>query len=161
VNLPYARLRIALAAPLLLCGCYRYVPAELGAVPVGQDVRVHLTRQAMIGIEELPDLERPLVSGTLVRLESERLFLRVPVAARQVGFHTDLIGQDVGIPTTGIVQLEQRRLDPLGTGLLVAGTAATAAAVITLILESRRGTEDPGPPPIEELRVPLFSLRFR
>lgn len=151
---------VALAAVILcLTACYHYVPMELGAVPEGEAVRVYLTRE---GIEALPQLPAdPILSGTLVRRAADHVLLRVSVAERRAGFHTTRIGQNVRIPAIEVVQLERRELDSVGTGLLLAGTVASAATVILLIMsDARRGTEAPLPAP-PEIRVPVFSFPAR
>jgi hypothetical protein len=77
-----------------------------------------------------------------------------------VGFFTEQVGQEVSVRTSQIVQFEQRQLDRVGTGLLVAGTAVAAAGVILLIIEASGGT-DPVEPPPDELRVPIFTISIR
>lgn len=153
---------VALAAVIsCLTACYHYVPMELGAVPEGEAVRVYLTREGIEALPALPAEGDPILSGTLVRRAADHVLLRVPVAEQRAGFHTTRIGQNVRIPATQVVQLERRQLDPVGTGLLVAGTAASAAAVILLIMsDARRGTDAPPPAP-PEIRVPVFSFPAR
>ena len=46
---------LALGAALS-SGCYGYIPVELEAVPPGEQVLVHLTRQGLADIPELPNL---------------------------------------------------------------------------------------------------------
>lgn len=152
---------IALVASTLLApACYRYVPAELAGLPDGQDVRMYLTRQGIAAIDELPLESGPLVRGRFVNQDNGDVILRIPVAVRQTGFHTSSIGQDVRIPTSEIIQVERRRFDSVGTGLLIGGSAIATALVMKLILDSRNDTTGE-PPLIEELRVPLFLLRIR
>jgi hypothetical protein len=140
--------------------CFKYVPVELSAVPPGKDVRVYVTREAMAELGDAADPSAPILNGTLVRREPDRLVMRVPVTSRQVGFFTEQIGQEVSVRTNQIVQFEERRLDRVGTGLLVAGTAVAAAGVIFLIIEASGGT-DPVEPPPDELRVPIFTISIR
>jgi hypothetical protein len=148
------------ASVLLFTGCFSYVPASLETVPAGTDIRVYLTRQGLANLPEQLEQDRPFLKGTLLRHEDERLFIRVPIAARQEGFYTSSVGQDVSLPAGEIVQLERRRLDRAGTALLVGGTAAAAAAVIVLIIDAFGEPAKPDPP-MPELRVPVFSIPVR
>lgn len=146
------------AIVLLASGCFGYVPVETSAVTPGEDVRVYLTRQGLAELEQL-DLESgPIVRGSVVAAEPDRLLLRVPVTRVQEGFHSVALGQDVPIPSGAIVQLERRELNRGGTALLVAGTAAMAATVIYLILDEGGGRDEPDPPEPPEIRIPLFSV---
>ena len=148
-------------AALPLTGCFRYVPATLETVPVGQDVRLFVTQQGLSEASAVSPGDQPIVRGTLVSRDATQLFIRVPTAVRQEGFHTAVLGQDVSIPIREIVQVERRQIDPLGTGLLVAGTAAVAGTVIFVIMEAVAGDNgDPGDG-VEESRVPLFSIPLR
>jgi hypothetical protein len=150
-----------LAAVALLSACFSYVPAEFEAVPAGEDIRIYLTRQGLAELGDIRDEDGPFLKGTLLRREGDRLFVRVPVANRQVGFFTERIGQDVPVRTSEIIQLERRRLDRVGTGLLVGGTAAAAAAVVVLIIKATGREDVIEPPPPDELRIPLLSIRIR
>lgn len=148
------------ASVLFLTGCFSYVPASLETVPAGTDIRVYLTRQGLADLPEPLEQDGPFLTGTLVRREDERVFIRVPIAPRQEGFYTSTFGQDVSLATGEIVQLERRKLDRAGTALLVGGTAAAAGAVIFLIVEAFGEPGKPEPPE-PELRIPLFSIPVR
>jgi hypothetical protein len=160
VNPTTACRRSIAASALLFTGCFSYVAAPLETVPAGTDVRVYVTRQALADLSELLDPGSPVVRGTLVRREDERVFIRVPVAPRQQGFYVSTVGQDVILPAGEIVQLERRRLDRTGTALLVGGTAVSAAVVVVLIMDAF-GRPGRGEPPTEEIRIPLFSFSVR
>jgi hypothetical protein len=135
------------------------VPVE--TVPPGLDVRVYLTRQGMADLPDLPDQGGPFLSGRLLRRDDQQLFVSVPVARRQEGFYSSQIGQEVGIRTGEIVQLERRQLNRASTGLFVAGTAVAAATVIFAIIDASRRPDQQLPPGPEEFRVPLFSFPVR
>jgi hypothetical protein len=146
---------------MLLCGCFSYVPAQLETVPPGQDVRVYLTRQGLAELPEMPDQSEPFVTGTLVRREEQRVFMRVPVARIQQGFYQSEVGQDISFPAVEIVQLQQRKLNPVGTGFLIAGTAAATTALVFVIMDAFRGEDPDDPPVVDEIRIPFFSLPVR
>jgi hypothetical protein len=134
----------------------------MDAVPPGDAVRVYVSRAAMLDLEEaLPDTG-PIVSGKVSRREADQLFLRVPVGARQVGFHSAQIDQEVPIPMREITQMERREFNRAGTGALIAGTAGAAAVVIFLIMDAY------GEPSFEEecpdcadMRLPILSIPLR
>ena len=147
---------VALAAAVAATGCYRYVPAELAAVPPGQEVRLYVTQAALGALAELPvDTESPVLNGMLVRTEPASLFLRVPVTARQQAFGVQVLGQDVVIARDQIVQVERRELNKAVTGAVtVGGTALLTAAVILIMDNARNGDPSQGSGDVE-LRIPV------
>lgn len=150
--------RSALAALLLGApACYRYVPAELTAVPAGEDVRLHLSRAGMEALQPLSADPEPIVSGLAVRRDGERLLLRIPVRARPETFYGEAVGQDVWIPTAGIVQLERREIDRVRTGLLTAASVGAAAAVLFAIMDDAHGGMDIRPPG-DDTQMQGFSI---
>jgi hypothetical protein len=154
--------RFTLAIPLVfLCGCFSYVQAPVQSVPVGQDVRVYLTREGIAELRDMAESNQPFVRGRLVRREEQQLLVSIPVARQQTGFYSKPIGQEVVIPTLEIVQLERRKLNRAGTGLLVAGTAAATGVLIYTIIDAGRGPGPIGPPGPDEFRRPLFSIPIR
>lgn len=159
------------AAALVLStatGCFNYVPAEIGAVPPGESVRLFLTREGVDAVNEggadeaLSFVSEPVLSGEFVRRTGDDLFLRVPTVRRQVGFHTSQLGQDLRIPTSEIVQIERQELSRAKTGLLVGGTAAVITGLIVFILNDARQPDAVVQPvdPVEDRRRPAIILRF-
>ena len=54
---------------ILLAGCFNYVPTDFTTVPVGEDVRLTVTRQSVPDLSEVT-LENdpvPVLEGTLER----------------------------------------------------------------------------------------------
>ena len=147
---------LAFGAPLL-SGCFVYVPADPATVPPGDDVRLFVSR---VGMAQLP--VELVGNGTYLigRFDgriADSLRVRVPVAARQVGFMTQDLRQEVRVPTGEVVQFERRELSRGRTALLVAGTVGGGAAIAALISGSLTGGGDPGPG--EDLaRIPLLSI---
>jgi len=161
VSRPVVQNGVMIVVMLFLSGCFSYIPMELGAVPQGQEVRVYLTREGQIDLAEFPNHEGPLLRGRLLGSSNDQLYLRVPIAVRREGFHTATLNQDIWIPAHHIVQIESRELSRAGTGLLVAGAAGVAAAVVLVIMTGARpGVEPPedGPP---EMRAPLATIPVR
>ncbi len=150
---------VALASAIAMGGCYRYVPAEMGAVPPGQGVRLYVTRQALDGLSEIPVQESPILTGTLIRAEPASLLVRLPVAARQQGFSTQVLGQDVFIARDQVIQIERRELNRMTTGLATVGGTALITGVAVLIMSAaRQGELLPGSTDVE--LAPRFSIPF-
>jgi hypothetical protein len=114
---------------LVASSCFRYVPTELSALPAGDEVRLELTRVGFAQLPELPNITGPDLNGTLVRVEPDRLFLRVPVNVRLDGLVTQTVQQELSIPAGDIVQMEHRVLSRARTALSVGGGLATLAVI--------------------------------
>jgi hypothetical protein len=114
---------------LVASSCFRYVPAELGALPAGDQVRLELTRVGFAQLPELPNVTGPDLNGTLIRWEPDRLFLRVPVNVRLDGLVTQTVQQELTIPASDIVQMEHRVLSRGRTALSVGGGLVTLGVI--------------------------------
>ena len=64
--------------PLLLSGCFTYVPVDLGVLPVGGSVRVQLEERRDATFR--PPSGSARLSGILVRESPTEVVLRVPLA---------------------------------------------------------------------------------
>jgi hypothetical protein len=140
---------------LVLTGCFVYVPAEVQTVPAGESVRLRVSRGALVEIAEVMPGGEPVLRGTLVRRDQDRLFVRVPIATRRVGFTDQPITQDLGIAAGDVLEVELRRRSGARTAAFVASTGAVAATVIGLIVVGGRDRviRNDGPP--DEIRLPL------
>ena len=112
-------------APLLLSGCFTYVPVDLGVLPVGGRVRVQVEERR--GSAFLSPSGSARLSGILLREDPTEVVLRVPLA---VGSE---FGQEFAIPISSIVRVETRMLDSKRSVLMGAGALGTAAALLALI----------------------------
>lgn len=155
--------------PVVLCawavaGCYRYVPAEMEATPPGTDVRLLVTREGALEMEEVGALDgnqEPRVDGTVVATEDAALLIRVPIAQRQDGFIVSRIDQSVRVPMEEVVSFQRRELNKLGTGLLLTGGALALGALVAVIAEPLGGDDgDPDTPPDELFTLQIFSIPF-
>ena len=153
---------VALVLLVSAAGCYRYTPIPSETVPIGENVRLFVSRTAMLDLEEALTLNGPSVRGRVVRREGEQLFLRVPVGARQVGFHSEGIDQEVPIPVSEITQMERREFNRAGTATFIAGGLGATAVVLFLIIEAYGEAEfEEECPDCADLRLPLISIPFR
>jgi hypothetical protein len=147
------------ASALIASGCFTYIPAEFGAVPAGDDVRVHLTRQGIADLSELPIQIGSTLTGTLLSTDGEQLRVRAPVALQQDGLVTRSIGQEVMIPARAVVLIERRVFNRTRSSIVLGvGAAALALAIVSFQDSDPRSPETQGRP--QEPEGPLRIIRF-
>ena len=156
------------AGVLLLSGCFTYVPMDVGAVPVGQDVRIYLTTTGMIELNEVTRAgsfsERgPVLQGTLTSRDPDRLLVRIPVPGFQAVPGQAAIEREVPVFRGQIVELESRQFHPVRSSLVAAATVGALAVIFFSVFNLRTSPGDPGDPdnlrPVDneqEVRIPLF-----
>jgi hypothetical protein len=159
----------AVAALVLLVttGCYSYVPAEFGAVPIGEGVRVYLSRDGVtrlreLGADQIPGAagDEPVVQGTLTRRTASDFSVLIPVTSRQVGFLQNELGQQVTLPVADAVSVQLRKVSQVKTGLALAGSTAGLAFIIVSIIQGARQPQDNQQPLPDDIRIPLsVSIR--
>jgi hypothetical protein len=155
--------RIVAALILLVTtGCYSYVPAEFDTVPVGQGVRVFLSREGVtrlreLGGDQIPGAsgDQPMVQGTLTRRTASDFSVLIPVASRQVGFLQNELGQQVTLPVADAVAVQLRKVSHVKTGLALASSTAGIAVLIVSIIKGARAPQGGEEPPPGDLRIPL------
>jgi hypothetical protein len=152
---------LVIGAVVMSTGCYSYRPTQVETIPVGQEVRVTLTRQGRFELPEQFDQEGAYISGQVTRRDAERLYLNVPIARREQGFFVSQITQEVGVRNGEVVDVQLRKLNGPKTGLFVIGTAAAAAAVVYAIIEASSRSTDDRLPGQEEFRIPILSIPVR
>ena len=160
MNRSQNRLCAAVIAALVTSGCYKYVPTEAALVTQGQDVRVSVTRLGAAELAQVSaqDVTTGRIDGTMQIIENDDMVLRVPVGERQEGFASIDLVQTIRVPMGEVLLVERREIDPLMTGVVVAGSAVGIAAVIFGIIEAfgSGGPDDGIDPPDES--VVGFSL---
>jgi len=147
-----------------MTGCYSYVPAEFETVPIGEGVRVFLTREGVTRLRELggdqipgANSDQPVVQGTLTRRSPADFSILIPVGSRQVGFLQNELGQQVTLPVADAVQVQLRQVSQVKTGAaLVGSTAAIAFVIVSIIKGARPPNDNPEPPP-GDIRIPLSA----
>jgi hypothetical protein len=156
-----------LTAVILFQGCFTYVPVEVGAVQVGQDVRMRLTREALREFDD-PGVafslgSSPVLEGTLTSRDADRLMVRLQGLNSQAApllFSNPLEAQ-VPISVDQILQLESKEFHRMKTGIVFAGTfgAILLANFINVRTPPGAVNLENGPPDqSDEIRIPLFSL---
>lgn len=148
-----------LALALLLSACHRYVPARLGEVPAGTEVRVHLTQDGARRVEASYGGSAEQLSGELHSWESEVVIaVLVPAAP---GLLDRGLTNRIVLPQRDIVAIDVREPDRTRSILLGAGIAALAAgAAIAAFSGVFGGTTNSDPPLPEELLIPLWLRVF-
>jgi hypothetical protein len=122
VMLMRLRRSAGIGAVVVLCaGCFSYVPAELGTLSPEHEARLELTRIGFAQLPEIPNNAGPELSGTMLRRQAGQLFFRVPVAIRADGMVTGSVEQDVVIPESEILRIEQRVFSMQRTAVVAAG----------------------------------------
>ena len=116
-----------------MAGCFRYSYVPLADAPVGQEVRVHLSREGHARLssavgEALPDLPR-VVDGSLVQANARQLLISVRVATDSRVASAGL-RQRLAIPAGDIQQLEVRQLDRKKVVLIGVGAGLALGAII-------------------------------
>lgn len=156
---------LLMSVGVLLSGCFSYVPSSVEVAPIGQDVRLLVSRAGARELSQVPgiDEEVPTLRGTILEREGESLLLRVPVGHRQDGFHRVSLDQAIQVPVAAILRLERRQLDVAKTSGLVGAALVGSAFVIFSIMDALAGDDGSGDPAQpEEALIPLrlYSLPF-
>ena len=150
----------------LLPGCYSYTISDPGVAPVGEHVRVAVTRAGGAEVAEVTgrDDAIPLIEGQLVGRDAQTLTVRIPVGSPlDIGTVTNL-GQVVRVPVGEILSIEEREFSRGKTALLIGGSTAAATLLIIAMMETFGGGTpiDPGDADVS-IRSPrsiLFSIPF-
>lgn len=137
--------RLPLVAVLTLLpvsgACYKYLPAQIDpAPPVGQDVRLVVTRDGASELELVSALSNsvvPQIEGKLESTEAASFMIRVRQRndEAQPGFGNN-IGQIVRVPTSQIIGVELRELDVPMTMFAVGGVVAGGTILLLKIIDA-------------------------
>lgn len=150
---------LGLVGTLILSGCFTYLPVEPGVAPEGREVRVHVSRQGLAALPEIPDAAGAVVRGTLLDRGGDVLLVRMPIGTRVDGVMSRSIGQNVSIPSQYVDRLEAREFSRGRTGMFVAAALTVAIAAVLGFGEGAADPViDPRDPPVESARIPVFSL---
>ncbi len=155
------RVSLLMALVIMASGCARWVPARLGEVPVGTDVRLRLSEAGAARMEELTGASQTEVSGQLLRWDEE---VMVSAALRNAGAGANASGlrQRFVVERDNIVAVDVRELDRTRTGLFVGGVAVVAGSAIVWVVSqlSGGGTAAPTDPPAPGPSEPFARIRI-
>ena len=145
---------------LVLAGCFNYVPTDFTTVPVGEDVRLTVTRERVPDLSELTLQNDPIpvLEGILERREDASLIVRIPVGRRAEGFHSVALGQAIRVPPGAIISTELRVLDGFKTAGMIAGTIAGATTLLLLGMDAMSDQAPLPQPDPPDLQLKLISI---
>lgn len=154
------RVRTFALAPLLAAtACFTYQPAALPELEPGETVRAYLTREAILDLNEVVTVRDRTLTGRVVQAGGDGLLLDVAVATADAGSPTRTLNQRIGIPTDGLLEVEERTVDALRTGLAAASVAALIGTLIAWqITEDDNSPGGGGKDPPDALRMPAFRI---
>lgn len=137
-------------------GCYSYRPIDVSDVRSEMEVRARLSTSQAEELSEALPLEDRLLEGTVVDNSSMELTLLVPVAHTSRSGRVETLSQRLGIPWSGILEVELKQLDRWRTGILSATGALFVGFVLYKTLGEGSSSETPGggPGPQEAL-IPI------
>ncbi len=151
---------VLLAAGLALAsGCYSYAPVRVDSLTPGQTVRVRLTPEEAMRLEEMRRTDNRLMEGTYLETSGLQMTVNTQVSRTDPMAGTRALIQTIDVPLSQVVEVEERSFDRVKTGAVVAGLAA---GLVWAIIEATGDAVAPGtnppPPPPPESRIPSFSL---
>lgn len=158
-----ARWALGCSAMMLSTGCFGYVPATLDSVPVGAHVRAMLSTEGQIILRDRIGIDAQVLQGELLENGRDTVLLAVrsSTISDEFGGQRPLF-QRIDIPTSHILRVDLRRVDPVRTGALVGATAGGAVLVIIQAFGDRNpGQIDPnGGGPDERISSWISRLPF-
>jgi hypothetical protein len=151
----------ALTAALPFAGaCYSFSPVALDPVPVGENVRLVVTRAGvpdLLSVAERVDLV-PVIRGRVTGSEGGSLLVRMPLRQEQgQGLAGPDVAQLVRVPIDEILAVELQSFSLAKTSFFIAGAAGAAAFVVFKIIDGGRG-DDGTDPPDPDVFFSLFRI---
>ena len=143
----------AIAAALMLTGCYQYRsagPVDSVEPAAGRRVTLALTDQGAADLAAELGGGVSSVEGEIIGADAERFEIAVSATEDQRRITSDWKGERVSIPRHAIASVRERRFSPGATGLagaLVVGGLAGAYALFGgegSVLEGKGPTQGPG-----------------
>ena len=122
-------------------GCYKYLPAQVDpAPPVGQDVRLVVTRDGAAELEQVSSLNSaivPQIEGKIEAAEATHFMIRVRQRndEAQQGMGNN-IAQLVRVPTNQIIGIELREIDVPMTVLAIGGVVGGGTILLLRIIDA-------------------------
>jgi len=143
--------------------CFRYVEARPEAVVSGSDVRVRVSFDRAVELEDLLDQDDPReLNGTTMDYDEPGwLRLSVPFQGVEAGSARRGFNSVVDISFMDLERVQLREVDWTKTGGLVALSAVVAGALVEAVFDPFDGEEGDGEPgETEAAIIPLFSIRW-
>ena len=154
------RAGLVLALVLLVPGCTRWVPARIGDVPVGADVRLRLSDEGIQELEELTGTLRSEISGELVQWDQE---VMISAALETSGMRLgNNLRQRLVVDQDDVVGVDVRETDRTRTALFVGGMAVVGGSALVWIISklTSSGPAAPSQPPTTGPGEPFVRIRI-
>ena len=155
------RASLVIALLIMVSGCARWIPARVGEVPVGTDIRLRLSEEGAEQLEELTGTRQSEISGQLLQWGSE-VMVSAALQSAGAGANSSNLRQRFVVDEEDIVGLDIRELDRTRTGLFAGGVAIVAGSAIVWIVSqlSGGGTGAPTDPPPPGPSEPFVRIRI-
>ncbi len=114
-------------------GCATFQPVEPQEAAAGAQVRVHLTTEGRIFLEEQGGRPQSSVEGLIAEIRDERILLRIPWARRQDGLRGEALQQQLWFEPRYIQGIELRQPDRRRAGLAMAGAGVAVAIAVGVV----------------------------
>ena len=156
------RASLVMALLITVSGCVRWIPARVGEVPVGADVRLRLSEEGAAQLEETTGTRRSEVSGQLLQWDDE-VMVSAALQGAGAGANSSSLRQRFVVDEEDILGVDIRELDRTRTGFFVGGVAVLAGSAIVWAVSQLTGggtaspTDPPNPGPTEpfvRIRIP-------
>ncbi len=141
--------RLLLSVLLLAgSGCYRYVPIESGAPPLGAEFRARLTEEGATRMAPVLGAQIAAVEGRVSSTNDSAYVITVSATTNRANVQTFWTGESVTLPRGSIQSLEARKLDRKRTWIVTTlGVVGGFLAAQIFGLFEGSGTQDGGGPP--------------
>jgi hypothetical protein len=149
----------AVAASVLLTGCFTYLPIEPGDVEPGVSVRARVSPAAGARIAPLLGAtDARKLDGTLITQSGDTMIVEVPTVMTDNREFGRTPNQRISISRGDLVELEVRKLDRPRTVGLVGGAALIIGSALFKTLKGEPGKEPlPGGGGTDAI---VFSIRW-
>lgn len=153
------RASLVMALAIMASGCVRWVPARVGEVPVGTDIRLRLSEEGAEQLEETTGTGQSEVSGQLLQWGSE-VMVSAALQTAGAGANSSSLRQRFVVDEEHIVGVDIRELDRTRTGLFAGTIAVVAGSAIVWVVSklSGSGTAAPSEPPTTGPTEPFARL---
>ena len=153
------RASLVMALAIMASGCVRWVPARVGEVPVGTDIRLRLSEEGAEQLEETTGTGQSEVSGQLLQWGSE-VMVSAALQTAGAGANSSSLRQRFVVDEEHVVGVDIRELDRTRTGLFAGTIAVVAGSAIVWVVSklSGSGTAAPSEPPTTGPTEPFARL---
>lgn len=141
-----ARAVLALGA-CLASGCYTYVPMGApGGLASSSEVRVRPSAEYRAGLRSLLNFEPMTVQGRVLDVGEEGFRLEIVTASVEYGARGSPLTQQVVVPWSEVLVLEEKHFDRRRTSLLAGTLAVLGSVVVAFMLGGEAGGTLEAPP---------------